>query len=99
MSIDDLLDRPAPEGARLRALELLDAARAARPRLDDPTDVEAVHDFRVALRRLRSVLKAHKPLLGRNVDRLRRDLGDVAGATGQARDAEVQIGWLDGSCA
>jgi CHAD domain-containing protein/CYTH domain-containing protein len=96
MSIDALLGRPAQEGVRTRALELLEAARVERGRLDDASDVEAVHDFRVALRRLRSLLKAYRARLGRKVDKVRRELGDIADATGTARDAEVQLEWLGG---
>src|SRR5215470_20083008 len=94
MSIEQLLAMPVQEGVRLRALELLEAARSERARLDSPRDVEAVHDFRVALRRLRSLLKAHRPHLGKKVEKLRKELGAVAETTGQARDAEVQLEWL-----
>ncbi len=94
MSIDSLLAAPAAEGVRARALELLEAARAARARLEDVDDGEAVHDLRVALRRLRSVLRAHAGLLGKKVKKLRGQLGQIAGATGAARDAEVQLAWL-----
>jgi len=94
VSIDDLLDRPVQEGARVQALALLDAAVKERGRLGDPDDAEAVHDFRVALRRLRSLLKAHRPHLGKKVEKLRKELGDIADLTGGARDAEVQLEWL-----
>jgi CHAD domain-containing protein/CYTH domain-containing protein len=94
MSIDLMLDRPASEGARVRALELLGRVRAERARLDAPDDGEAVHDFRVALRRLRSWLRSLAPHLGKKASRLRRRLGDVADATASARDAEVQLDWL-----
>lgn len=53
-SAGSLLDRPAAEAARLLALRMLDAAAAARLRMDNPADPEALHDFRVAIRRLRS---------------------------------------------
>jgi CHAD domain-containing protein len=90
-----LLNRPAGEGARLVALTLLDAARAAHDRLADPDDVEALHDFRVALRRLRSVLRAFRDQLESRVSRkLRRRVRDLATATGTARDSEVQIAWI-----
>ena len=48
-----VLAQPADEGARLLALQNLKAARAARTRLATPGDLEALHDYRVALRRLR----------------------------------------------
>ena len=61
----NLLARPAEETARRLALELLDATEAAAARLGDLEDHEALHDFRVALRRLRSTLAAYRPLLGK----------------------------------
>jgi CHAD domain-containing protein len=56
----------------------------------DAEDPEAVHDLRVALRRLRTILRALGPVYGeRRVRRLRRGLGRVADATGLLRDEEV----------
>jgi len=90
-----LLSRPPEEGARLLALSFLDQAAEARPRLADPADSEALHDFRVGLRRLRSCLKAY----GAQIDipkKLERRLRRLAGSTGPGRDTEVQIEWLRG---
>ena len=56
---DDLLDRPAPDAVRHVALDFLRQAAEARERLGDPSDAEALHDFRVAIRRLRSTVRAH----------------------------------------
>ena len=87
-----LLSRSPEEGARLLALSFLDQAAAARPRLDDPTDAEALHDFRVGLRRLRSALKAYAAQLDGSVPKkLARRLKRLAGSTGPGRDTEVQI--------
>lgn len=92
-----LLSRPPEEGARLLALHFLDQAAAARPRLDDPSDTEALHDFRVALRRLRSSLRAYRSYLeGSLPKKLARRLRDLAGMTGPGRDTEVQVEWLRG---
>ncbi len=56
---------------------------------------EDVHDFRVALRRLRSWLRACAPLLGDDVPRpLRAALRKLALRAGRARDAQVQWQWL-----
>src|SRR4029077_7708184 len=88
--------RPAEEGARLVALRQLDAVRAALARAGDPSDEEAIHDVRVALRRLRSSLAAYRPLL--DADAARRGLeraGRLAGQMGDARDAEVRLAWLE----
>ncbi|HKH46510.1 MAG TPA: CHAD domain-containing protein [Thermoanaerobaculia bacterium] len=90
-----LLARAPEEGARLLALSFLDQAAAAFPRLKDPTDTEALHDFRVALRRLRSCLRAYRPQLDDSLSKKRRRrLRDLAQATGPGRDTEVQIEWL-----
>src|SRR5438105_9662833 len=90
----DLLTRPARTAA-LVGLALLDEARVACGRLAAPEDAEALHDFRVALRRLRSALRSFRAELGDAVPRtLQRQLRDVTRATGAARDAEVQLGWV-----
>jgi len=93
---ESLLTEPAPRAARRIALTLLDAASAARERLTNADDAEALHDFRVAMRRLRSTLRAYQPQLIALVPaKLRRRLRELARATGEARDVEVQIAWLD----
>jgi CHAD domain-containing protein/CYTH domain-containing protein len=90
-----LLASSAQEGARLIALALLDQAHAASERLHDAGDSEALHDVRVALRRLRSCLRAFDEILGRAVPkRWRRRLNRLARRTGPGRDAEVQLRWL-----
>ncbi|MFI5316969.1 MAG: CHAD domain-containing protein, partial [Myxococcota bacterium] len=87
--------RLAEEGARLLALRQLDEARAALTRAGDPEDGEAVHDVRVALRRLRCSLGAYRPLLDEEAARsaLGR-AGRLAGQMGGARDQEVWRPWL-----
>lgn len=92
---DDLLDRSDEEAARRLALKAIAAARAAERRLDDRSDPEALHDFRVAIRRLRSLLRAYKAQLAsavRKKDRAR--LRDIQCATGGGREAEVALEWL-----
>jgi CHAD domain-containing protein len=88
----DLITRPAPEGAARVSLAYLDAAHAADQRLADPGDMEALHDFRVALRRLRSTLRGFRSELDDAVSRkLRNRLRDLTRATAPGRDAEVLI--------
>jgi CHAD domain-containing protein len=90
-----VLDLPAEMAVRWIALGLLEEAAAAHARLADPADTEALHDFRVALRRLRSTLRAYRDLPGDVVrGKDRRALRDLAHATGDARDAQVQNEWL-----
>jgi CHAD domain-containing protein/CYTH domain-containing protein len=77
------------------ALGHLADAAAARDRLKNSADDEALHDFRVALRRLRSWERAFRPYLLDDLSRkLRRRLRNVAGDTGASRDLEVHLRWL-----
>ncbi|MFG6175801.1 CHAD domain-containing protein [Halomonas sp. THAF12] len=77
-------------------LDMLKEARRAWPRIDDPEDPEGLHDFRVALRRLRSWLKAYRDHPGIEVPKSqRRRLRDLARATNDARDGEVMLAWLE----
>jgi CHAD domain-containing protein len=63
-------------------------ARAGRGGRDD----EAVHDLRVAIRRLRSLLKPARNVYGNfHTDRVREVLKSVADATGELRDEEVLL--------
>jgi CHAD domain-containing protein/CYTH domain-containing protein len=90
-----LLTEPTPRAARAVALELLDTLDASYARLGKPRDVEALHDFRVALRRLRSWLRAYRRDVKDSVGKkaLRR-LGELARATNDSRDIEVHLEWL-----
>ncbi|MBY5925703.1 MULTISPECIES: CHAD domain-containing protein [unclassified Halomonas] len=75
---------------------LLDEARQAYPRIRQPHEPEGLHDFRVALRRLRSLLKDFRSQPGVAVDKeLYRQLTALARATNDARDSEVMLAWLD----
>lgn len=94
-----LLRQPAALAVHRHTLALLDRTRDSAIALvhasdDDP---EALHDFRVAVRRLRSWLQQWKQLLDDTVShRLRRDVRDLARATGPARDLQVHAEWLRG---
>jgi CHAD domain-containing protein len=91
----DLLSRSAEEAARLLALAYLDEINRAKRRLSDPLDTEALHDFRVGLRRLRSCIRAYRGHLKDSVSKkIRRRLRDLTAATNAGRDTEVQLGWL-----
>jgi CHAD domain-containing protein/CYTH domain-containing protein len=83
------------EGARRLALAHLGDATAARVRITGASDPEALHDYRVALRRLRSGLEAyqptfHSPVSRKSLRRLRR----LARGTNRSRDLEVHLAWL-----
>ncbi len=92
---DDLLFRSDEEAARRLALKSLAAARAAERRLDDRFDREALHEFRVSVRRLRSLLRAYRPQLETAVRaKDRKRLRAIQAATGEGREAEVALEWL-----
>lgn len=92
LSVDDL---PVPIGVRLIARRHLDDAAAAHARLHGRRDTEALHDFRVALRRLRSTIRAYRAALDDTVKRAdRQALRAIARATSATRDLEVQLAWL-----
>jgi CHAD domain-containing protein len=91
----DLLSRSAEEASRLVALAFLDETARAANRLGNPSDAEALHDFRVGLRRLRSCFRAYRPQLESSVSRkTRRRLRALTTTTNVGRDTEVQLDWL-----
>ncbi len=91
-----LLDLPAYEGAVRIARFYLHRAGQAALRLEKKGDEEALHDFRVSLRRLRSNLQAYAPYLATAVSqKQRRRIRNLASSTGGGRDAEVQLAWLE----
>lgn len=72
----------------------VDTIRALRAGARRARDPEAVHRMRVAVRRLRAILRARRPVVARRsdeegVDRLRRELKWLGIALGQVRDLDV----------
>ncbi len=91
-----ILAAPATESVRRIALGHLDSASEALDRMDDEDDVEALHDFRVSLRRLRTILRAYRPSFAPEVRKMeRRAIRKLARSTGAGRDAEVLLDWLE----
>ena len=91
----ELLGAAPPRATRLVAQQLLADLVDERVRLGEHP--EALHDFRVALRRLRSWLRAFRPWLHDTVRRRTyRELAAIADASSGARDAEVALAWLSG---
>jgi CHAD domain-containing protein/CYTH domain-containing protein len=90
-----LLGDDAHRAVRVVALGLLARVRDARARLGRPGDPAALHDFRVAVRRLRSWLTVQAPMLGHAAPpKAHRWLRRLAQATNPSRDDEVFAGWL-----
>ncbi|HEY6223950.1 MAG TPA: CHAD domain-containing protein, partial [Gemmatimonadales bacterium] len=91
----DLLGRPAAQSVRLIAQGYLETATRALARLDDPADAKALHDFRVALRRLRTTLRAYRPLFEDSLGKKpAKQLGDIAESTNRVSEAEAALEWL-----
>ena len=91
----DNLRESTDRSVRLVALGHLADATSAHARLASQSDDEALHDFRVALRRLRSWERAFRPYLRDDLGKkLRRRLRDLARDTGASRDLEVHLAWL-----
>jgi CHAD domain-containing protein len=84
-------DRDAGLAARFAATMdtqlrvLLDQQR----RVEDLTDPEAVHQMRVAIRRLRVALRVGTDTVGPAADELRTELGWLGGELGTVRDLDV----------
>ena len=82
---------PLAEAARLlTAARLADARRYVELVERDCDEVEAVHDLRVATRRLRAALGLCGPVL----DGEEREAKRLQDALGAVRDAQLQIAWL-----
>lgn len=91
----DILHRTPQEAARRIVLGFLDQGRECAGRLMDDSDAEALHDFRVAVRRTRSALRAWRSELKGSARRKdERRFKAIQNATGGGRDTEVQLEWL-----
>lgn len=91
-----LTETSPEEGARRIAIGFAIEARDAAGRLLAGTDPEALHDLRVGLRRLRSLIRFFDEELRESLHkRMRKRVRAIARATGEARDAEVQLAWIE----
>jgi triphosphatase len=54
-------------------------------------DIEALHDMRVATRRLRAAMAAFRPFLSQRMLSFRDEFGWIAAALGEVRDLDVQL--------
>jgi len=88
----ELQRRPARDATREYALLLTQRAAEACVRLHDPADVEALHDFRVGVRRLRTFLTAYRATLDAGPKAL-AGLKRLAKSTNEPRDLEVGLVW------
>jgi len=63
-------------------------------------DIEPVHQFRVAVRRMRALLRAAEPMLANEwAEQTRAELGWLGGELGALRDLDVLTGYLENEAA
>jgi CHAD domain-containing protein/CYTH domain-containing protein len=93
---ESLLDLPAKTAVRWVCLGSLRKAERACERLLAGGDPAALHDLRVALRRLRSTIRAFRAVLDDTVTRGdRRRLRGLLDDTSAGRDLEVRTAWVE----
>lgn len=88
------LDLPAGHAAADGALALAQKVDEALRHLREGDDPEALHDFRVSMRRLRAWLSGFEAVLAVRGG-TRRRLKRLARRTNSARDAEAALAWLE----
>lgn len=91
---EDFLQASIEDGAWRRARKLVKSVDKASARLDDESDLEALHDFRVALRQLRTFVRAYDDYLPIS-KKFRKALRTLARNTNEARDLEVLVELLN----
>jgi CHAD domain-containing protein len=89
-------DQPyAAAAARIVAVRAREVADHSRDVLD-VTDIEHVHDMRVATRRLRAALEIFEPCFpAEQLEEGLREVKAIADALGERRDADVAIATLE----
>src|SRR5437763_5663024 len=87
-------DAAVGEALKAVARDMLSEARTALAAHDKP-DAVAVHDYRKAMKRWRSLLRLLQPRLGEGCRRLRIEARDFARELSGARDAQAAVEALD----
>jgi hypothetical protein len=87
------LDPAAPladNAARIVRVRL-DELCSFMPRATDPSEIVALHDMRIAAKRLRYVLEVTGPVFGEYAERATRMVKDLQDLLGEIHDCDVQI--------
>ena len=73
----------------------VEAIRRHAPEVGADADPEELHELRVAIRRMRALLRAAQPLItDERAESIRRELRELGGWIGPARDADVFVSYL-----
>ncbi len=89
----------AGEAARVVVARLLDVFLAKEPGTRLGEDPEAVHEMRVALRRIRSALDFHADALPASARRLRTGLRWIGRSLGEVREADLLLARVEAEAA
>ncbi len=87
--------KPSNNLLRHHAYRLLQNTQEQAKQLSDIKNPEALHDFRVSIRHLRSFLKSYQDVLDKDSKKLREQLGELMQTTNTGRDNEVHLAWLN----
>jgi CHAD domain-containing protein len=89
------LQEPVELVCQQYAAAMLSVAAEECKRLGKKDDSEALHDFRVSVRRLRTYLEAYDPYAPKGLGKkTRKRLGAITAATNKGRDDQVHAEWL-----
>lgn len=92
LSIDLSPTMRSDEAAKIILCQLLDVMKANEPYIQQDVDVEFLHDYRVAIRRTRSVLGQLKEVFPASaVGHFREEFSAVAQRSNQLRDLDVYL--------
>ncbi len=84
-------DEPLADNAERIVLERLDELCGFMPRAADPEEVVALHDMRIAAKRLRYVLEVTGPCFGPYAEKATRQVKDLQDLLGEIHDCDVQV--------
>lgn len=91
-AFDLTTDTPAREAAGRIVRSFLEIANRNLPGILSDLDTEFLHDYRICLRKIRSLLSLVKDLYPvEETERIRRILGDLARQTNRLRDLDVYL--------
>jgi CHAD domain-containing protein len=84
-------DAPLEEGLRRIVAVRLDELRSFAPAVDDPAEAEALHDMRIAAKRLRYVLELSEPVMGRPARTGAKQARRIQDLLGEVHDCDEAV--------
>jgi hypothetical protein len=84
-------DEPLADNAERIVLVRLDELCGFMPRAADPAEVVALHDMRIAAKRLRYILEVTGPCFGPYAEKATKLVKDLQDLLGEIHDCDVQV--------